>query len=185
MAPPHSDEDWRRVGQMLRQRRVHLDQRYRVRRIFAKERGITDKTAQEIEYAPKYRTSFSPEMLASIEAAYAIAPGSMYKALNDPDLTEFPDRVGEASIHLTTADGRPALASVPAVKLGAAGDPDPGDVIPGDPISAEKGEVQIWALTNLPWEIRRDLIVHLRWLDQQYKTGQQEPEARRENGTEG
>lgn len=173
MAPPHSAEAWQRVGRMLKQRRVQLNQRYRIRRIFAQERGISDKTAQEIENAPNYRTSFSAELVAAIETAYGIAAGSVDKALADPEMTKFADR------------DIPALAVAPNVQLGREGDPDPRDVIPGDPISAEKGEVTIWAMTALPWEWRRDLILHLRDLDEGYRAGRQGPAARRQNGTEG
>lgn len=179
MASTPPDESWQRLGRALIARRVDLNPKYKSREAFARATGMDYRVLFDIENAR--RTNFGPTTIARIERAYRLAGGSMEKFRANPDLTEFPDRVGEASINLADTAGR--LSSVPDIQLGAPGDPDPRDVIPGDPISAEKGEVQIWATTVLPWEIRRDLIVHLRWLDQQYD--RQQPETRRENGTEG
>lgn len=77
----------------------------------------------------------------------------------------------------------PHLTPVPNIQLGRQGDPDPREVIPGDPISAEKGEVTLWSMTNLPWEIRRDLIMELRRLEEQRRpTPPSRAAVRRENG---
>lgn len=150
-------EAWQRVGRLLIQRRVQLSKRYRVRKVFARERGITDKTAQEIENA--YRTTFSEEMIAAIESAYEIASGSFEKALADPDMTEFPDRAGDGE-----------LRAVPDIQLGAAGDPHPADPVTGlgglwdDPLNSE---LRIWSgFPEVPWRVRANWILMLREEDQ-------------------
>jgi hypothetical protein len=73
-------EAWKRLGQHLQQRRPQIDTRYRIRRIFAAENVLTDKTVQEIENA--YRTTFSPVMLSTIEHAYQLKPGSIERFLS-------------------------------------------------------------------------------------------------------
>jgi hypothetical protein len=87
---PHPAEAWQRVGRLLKQRRPQLSPRYRIRKIFAAERGITDKTAQEVENA--YRTNFSPEMIAVVEWAYALQQGSFDRTLSGGELEPDPDR---------------------------------------------------------------------------------------------
>lgn len=72
-------EAWERLGQHLQQRRPQIDSRYRIRRVFAAENGLTDKTVQEIENA--YRTTFTPVMLSTIEAAYRLKPGAIEDVL--------------------------------------------------------------------------------------------------------
>jgi transcriptional regulator with XRE-family HTH domain len=173
---------WKRVGGMLHERRQQLgiDRPEEL----ADGSGLRAGVITDLETGRQQ--AYSVETIAVAESAYRIAQGSIRDALDRPDLTEFPHRIGSATVEIPWSRGvAPHLSSVPDIQLGAPGDPDPRDVIPGDPISAEKGEVQIWSMTTLPWEIRRDLIKHLRWLDQQYKPDQRQPGRRRENGTEG
>lgn len=77
-------EAWLRLGQHLKQRRPQIDPRYRIRRVFAEENGLTDKTVQEVENA--YRDTFSPVMLATIEAAYQLKDGSIERFLDGGEL---------------------------------------------------------------------------------------------------
>src|SRR5690606_24325282 len=70
----YPDEAWQRLGKLLRQRRPLIDPRYRVRRVFAADNHLTDKTVQEVENA--YRSTFSDQMLTAIEVAYRLPPGT-------------------------------------------------------------------------------------------------------------
>lgn len=143
----HPREAWLRVGRLLKQRRPQLDPRYRVRRDFAKENGITDKTAQEVENA--YRTNFTVEMIAAIERAYQIAPGAILKALEDPSLTELPPREPAAGHQPSkgAASQEPAWAAPP--------DDLPDDVIwDGLPDEA----MQTWHFTRMTPDERRTLM---------------------------
>src|SRR5690606_20284162 len=78
-----------RLGKLLRQRRPLIDPRYRVRRVFAADNHLTDKTVQEVENA--YRSTFSDQMLTAIEVAYRLPPGTITEVLANPDIDRLPD----------------------------------------------------------------------------------------------
>lgn len=80
-------EAWERLGQQLKQRRPQIDPRYRIRKVFATENDLTDKTVQEIENA--YRDSFSPEMLSTIERAYRLPIGEIKRFLHGGEFEPF------------------------------------------------------------------------------------------------
>lgn len=93
-------EAWKRLGQHLRQRRPQLDTRYRIRKVFAQEHGLTDKTVQEIENA--YRETFSDVMLSTVERAYQLKPGSIERFLagqGDLEPTEPVAHVSQIALH--------------------------------------------------------------------------------------
>jgi hypothetical protein len=94
-------EAWLRLGQQLKQRRPQLDPRYRIRRVFAKENGLTDKTVQEIENA--YRETFRPEMISVIETAYQLQEGSIERFLAGGKELEVREPIVQISqVRLTT-----------------------------------------------------------------------------------
>lgn len=143
--------DWQRLGRLLKQRRPQLDQRYRIRRVFAEENQLTDKTVQEIENA--YRQTFTDEMLSSIEVAYRLPPGTLEKVLQDPELTEFPyeHHSGTATLHLKTS--MHASGTAHHVEL-------PADVSLQD---LEPWERAIWLVPGLSIEERGLAIQAVRW----------------------
>jgi hypothetical protein len=74
-----SQEDWKRLGEQLIRRRVLLDRRFRKRRVFAEECGVNWRLVSDIESAR--RTNFGQAVLAELEIAYRLAPGSMERFL--------------------------------------------------------------------------------------------------------
>lgn len=104
----YPDEAWQRLGKLLRQRRPLIDPRYRVRRVFAADHSLTDKTVQEVENA--YRHTFSTDMIAAIEVAYRLPPGTITQVLASPDIDRLPDldttvTVGPAHERTATTTG--------------------------------------------------------------------------------
>lgn len=79
----YPDEAWQRLGRLLLQRRPQLDARYRIRKVFAAERGLTDKSVQDVENA--YRKNFSDEIISAFETAYQWSPGSIDRVLSGGD----------------------------------------------------------------------------------------------------
>lgn len=113
MSPSPSAADWERLGEQLTRRRVELDPRYANRTAFAAERGIDYRLAYDVEEAK--RANFRPATIAAIEVAYAVAPGSVRRALEGGDLEPLP---------------APRLSAVPRLPSL----PDSGD--PGDDVVA-------------------------------------------------
>ncbi|MCW2899782.1 MAG: hypothetical protein JWO67_2047 [Streptosporangiaceae bacterium] len=154
----YPQEAWQRVGKLLSRRRGQLDPRYRVRKIFAEEVGLKESLLLELENAK--RTTFTPPTLASAEAAYRIAHGSIDKALQDPTMTEFPDRVGGSSVQLIE---EPQARDGLTVHI--TDEPEP-ETPPGTPSGFSDGplgtgERVIWDLPE-PWQRRWGAIQHLR-----------------------
>ena len=78
---------WTRLGELLIQRRVQLDPRYRNRRLFAIERGLDSRLVADIERAR--RQNFEGVTLAAaIEAAYRLEPGSIGRTLHGGELEQ-------------------------------------------------------------------------------------------------
>jgi hypothetical protein len=73
---------------LLVQRRVEIDSRYRNRRTFCSEKQIEYRVISDIEGAR--RSNFSPAMIAAIEVAYELPPGTIREALHTPDLQALP-----------------------------------------------------------------------------------------------
>lgn len=66
---------WERLGQLLVQRRAQIDPKYGRRTRFAEERHLGHRVVYELEKAR--RRNFGDGTLASIEAAYELAPGAI------------------------------------------------------------------------------------------------------------
>lgn len=77
---PTTPGNWKRLGDLLVQRRIELDPRYRVREVFAAQAGIHPRMLYDIERAK--RTTFPPGTLATFEVAYQWAPGSIKRVLD-------------------------------------------------------------------------------------------------------
>jgi hypothetical protein len=83
-----SEADWKRVGEMLQDRRVELDTRYSNRQLFADERNINYRLAFDVEKGA--RSNYSRPVLTSMEVAYGLGRGSLMDALNGGDLEAAP-----------------------------------------------------------------------------------------------
>jgi hypothetical protein len=103
----YPQEAWKRLGQRLKQRRPQIEPRYRIRKVFAEENDLTDKTVQEIEKA--YRTTFSPEMLSAIEVAYRLPPGNITRFLEGGDLEPLKPVARISQVEATAPAKDPAL----------------------------------------------------------------------------
>ena len=66
---------WKRLGELLVQRRAQLDPRYARRTRFADERHLGQRIVYEIEKAR--RQNFGDGIIAAIEVAYELVPGSL------------------------------------------------------------------------------------------------------------
>lgn len=91
-----SQERWQQLGDMLIQRRVELDARYRYRNAFADDTGLDWRLLYDIEKAR--RTNFTRSTLSAIEVAYRLEPRSVEEFLDgDEDaLVPLPDTAPES-----------------------------------------------------------------------------------------
>lgn len=74
---------WKRLGDLLEQRRVGLDSRYKNLTLFSAEREVDYRLAWDIEHGA--RTNFRRPTLTSIEAAYGWEHGSIRSVLAGGD----------------------------------------------------------------------------------------------------
>lgn len=139
--PRSKDPNWERLGRLLKQRRPQLDLRYRIRRVFAEENNLTDKTVQEIENA--YRETFSPEMLSAIEVAYRLPSGTVAEVLADPNRTTLPPPT-------------PPVRAVPGQRSGTAVEIPAGVSLEDLPDE----EAAIWQLPDTSVH-ERELLIHM------------------------
>jgi len=138
--PPRQDGSWARLGELLVQRRIELDPRYRNRRIFADERGLNWRLLHDLERAK--RTNFEPETMAAVEVAYGLAPGSIGRTLSGGELEP----------------AAPAVRALPLLHIPESGPaaPPPPPVFITDEIkeearpSANKIWRRLWELTGAP-----------------------------------
>jgi hypothetical protein len=183
ITPP---EAWERLARALIARRLDLDPKYKSREAFARDTGMDYRVLFDIEKAR--RTNFGPITITRLERAYKLQNGSIERFLADPDLTEFPDRIGSAAIEIAAPGqgGPPRLSAVPDIQLGRPGDPDPRDPVTGLDGLRDNDEVQLWTLTVFDWPIRAGLIKHLRHLEEDRRPPEQRrPGRRADNGTRG
>ncbi|MFG2001773.1 hypothetical protein ACGFNU_21740 [Spirillospora sp. NPDC048911] len=139
----YPDEDWERLGQLLRLRRPQLNQRYRIRRVFAEDNHLTDKTVQEIENA--YRKTFSDDMIAAIEVAYRLPQGAIEEILKDSTVTEYPHHAGTGLLNFPP-------------------EPPAADIPPGVSLQdIEPWERAIWLIPGLTADERGFAIACVRW----------------------
>src|SRR5262249_54423906 len=79
---------WQRLGDLLVQRRIQLNPRYRDRRRLASANGLSWRLLYDVERAK--RTNFTTETLLAFEAAYRWAPGSVASVLAGGDPVPLP-----------------------------------------------------------------------------------------------
>lgn len=87
--PSAPADAWKRLGELLVQRRIELAPRYRKRTAFAGDTGIHWRLLYDIERAR--RKSFTPETLAAVEVAYRWQPGSVARVLAGGDPVPIPE----------------------------------------------------------------------------------------------
>jgi transcriptional regulator with XRE-family HTH domain len=92
--PPHAAGPWVRLGELLAQRRVEIDPRYKNRSLFADERGLNWRLLHDVERAK--RANYAPDTVAALEVAYGLAPGAVGRALDGGELEVQPG-VAEAA----------------------------------------------------------------------------------------
>ena len=107
-----TDQDWRRLGELLIARRVALG--FPKRLTFARDRGFThDRTLSDIVNAR--RTNFDPATLAQIEQAYEWAPRSVLAVLDGGE----PVELGRSESVVPDHDAADAvMLSLPAEAVG-------------------------------------------------------------------
>ncbi len=108
-----SQRAWTRLGELLAERREELDARYYSRAVFAEERGINLKLAQDIETSA--RRNFTPPTLQDVIArAYGVTYASIRAVLD-----EHPGSDLEAAPRTPLRRGAPArpAAAPPAPPL--------------------------------------------------------------------
>lgn len=100
---PRVSEAWQHLAQLLVQRRVELDHRFRNRRAFCDEKKIEYRVISDIEGAR--RDNFGGPMITAIEVAYEIAEGSIRLALDNPHIEKLPEKTGDAPQAVIVPDG--------------------------------------------------------------------------------
>lgn len=88
--PPESQNDWKRLGRLLAERRIEIAARYKNKNLFAAERQINRRMLWSIESGE--RDTYTPDTLRDIERAYMLVPGSMGRTLAGGDLEPVSDR---------------------------------------------------------------------------------------------
>jgi hypothetical protein len=83
-SPSDPHQAWRRLADLLIQRRVDIDADYRNRKTFCAERGVDYRVISDLEGAR--RTNFSRPVVAQIENAYALAAGNLQRILAGGDV---------------------------------------------------------------------------------------------------
>jgi hypothetical protein len=84
VTPPANESAWERLGSLLADRRIQIGARYRNKTLFAEERGINRRMLWAIESG--VRDTYTPDTVRVIEAAYELAPGSLYRTRDGGDL---------------------------------------------------------------------------------------------------
>ena len=77
---------WKRLGELLAERRARIDVRYANRRVFGEEVGVSAGILRDIEIGA--RTNYTRPTLAAVEKAYQWAPGSIEEVLAGGDPIE-------------------------------------------------------------------------------------------------
>ncbi|MEO3856097.1 hypothetical protein [Acrocarpospora sp. B8E8] len=100
---------WAELGPLLAARRVQIDARYRVRKVFAAEVSVHSGVLRDIEIGA--RDNFSPATLSAVEGAYQLQAGSIRKFL-DGKTDELPaaDAAESGRERIARADEEQVLA---------------------------------------------------------------------------
>lgn len=96
-------DDWNRLGELLKRRRVLVDRRYRKRELFAEERNVNLRLVSDIETAR--RANFTLASLLDLEDAYELAQGNIEEILAGGEL-----RPRDGRAPAPSQDGQPEQA---------------------------------------------------------------------------
>lgn len=153
----HSPAAWEHLGRLLIARRVGLNPEWRNRLKFARDTGLHERLVSDLENARRY--GYRKTTKIAIEQAYGLASGSLEEALDNPELTEFPHRIGDTEIKISDkGTGRDDL------QIHVNDKPEPASP-PGGYSDGALGatERMIWEHhRDRPWEIRLQAIRVLR-----------------------
>lgn len=75
----YPEEAWKRLGDLLTERRVQISPEYRNRLKFAAETGLNERLVSDLERGR--RTSYRDTSLQAVEIAYQLQPGNITRAL--------------------------------------------------------------------------------------------------------
>ena len=78
--PTDRADAWTRLGQLLVERRIDLNPRYKNRRTFCEERGVDYKVVSDIETTK--RTNFGRDTIAHLEVGYEVKAGGIQAVLD-------------------------------------------------------------------------------------------------------
>ena len=108
------EDRWQLLGPLLIQRRTALDPRYHNRTTFAEVTGLNYRVVYDIEEAR--RTNFGGSILAAIEAAYRLEPGSIARFLTGAPLDVQPSAGGrDSTVTPVPEPPAPVHSDVPAL----------------------------------------------------------------------
>ena len=83
--PAQPSSAWKRLGELLEQRRVQMNPQYANLSRFAADREINYRLAWDVEHGE--RTNYRRPTLRAIEVAYGLMPGAIDMALAGGDLS--------------------------------------------------------------------------------------------------
>lgn len=165
MTPPSQpDPAWKRLGDLLIQRRAAIDPRYTKRQTFCDEAEVDYRVVSDIERAR--RTNFSPPMISALETAYRLTRGNIDRILQGGDLepaapsarisqTEFkaPAPSGEGDVVIYVNGQTQTIRAA-----GNEPEPDPEAILG----SLTEHEAIIWAMRGIRWQARVTAIRGMR-----------------------
>ena len=82
--PTDRADAWTRLGQLLVERRIDLNPRYKNRRTFCEERGVDYKVVSDIETTK--RTNFGRDTIAHLEVGYEVKAGGIQAVLDGAEV---------------------------------------------------------------------------------------------------
>ena len=91
---------WSRLGALLRDRRIELDPRYRNRRTFVRETGLSYSVTSNIETG--VRDDYGADTIRAVERAYRWQPGSIRTVLDGGEPTPAGGTVRVSSVAVST-----------------------------------------------------------------------------------
>lgn len=159
-------EAWRRLGELLTDRRVQIGPVYRNRLKFAEDTGLNERLVSDLERGR--RTSYRETSLHAVEVAYRIRQGSIERALRGGQFEPLEPVAHVSQVRLEAP--KPAHEREGSVVISAAGsttaipvDPDEPEPDPAEYFHPplDEGERMIWAM-NRPWQARVAAIEALR-----------------------
>jgi hypothetical protein len=151
----HPRPAWTRLGELLMRRRIDLDPRYRNRRLFTAERAVEYRIVNDIELGN--RDNYEPGTIAALEGAYAVAPGSIGRALEGGEL----EPLGATPADVRRDRELPIIASLKAAPgIGPYRAAVDAERAGGGFIVRDEEEFRIWADPKLTEDEKRTLVAY-------------------------